>query len=76
MTNIFGSETVYVCFKCGSENVETQIIIHAPTNKPYEPVSMPPTFDELMHTGLVWCVDCEEEVLAINKEVIAIKKDL
>lgn len=63
MQNIFGTETVYVCNKCGGQNVVGQYSTYRRYNEPFNP-----TLDwrELLHEDFDWCNDCDEETLAIE----------
>jgi hypothetical protein len=64
MTNIFGNDKVYICSKCGSDNVGTEFSFYGYYNEPYQA----PSCGQLTHQDSDWCYDCDEAVIVIEKE--------
>ena len=66
MTNIFGNDKVYVCSKCGSDNVGAEFSFYGYYNEPYQPPRTLANKESLV--GSDWCYDCDEAVIVIEKE--------
>jgi len=56
--NIFGTEHIYACKKCGSQNVSTEFTLLRKYNEPH---NIDVFFSELTHQDSDWCHDCDSE---------------
>lgn len=69
MTNIFGTESVYVCNKCGSQDVAGEFSAYLLYNIPFNS-SLDSLRDsrDLTLQDSDFCNDCEEECLVIEQK--------